>query len=101
MIFKKLLIYLFTCLCIYNLNQGYAQSLNKYQDSIIRKDIAYYIFEDAYLFPLNIQELHFSVIKKDTFFNPSGFHLLYKINNGLVTRLDKSGIPNIKWTKFS
>lgn len=88
--YRKVLFFLFIYLSSHTINLGYAQSLNKYQDSIIRKDIAYYIFEDAYLFPLNMQDFHFSIIKKDTLFNPSGFHLLYKINNGRVTRLDKS-----------
>ncbi len=68
----------------------FSQKLTKQQREIIKKDLKYYIFSDTTGYCYDMGEQNFVVLGMDTFYNPDGFHLLYKLKNGNATRLDKS-----------
>lgn len=67
-----------------------SQKLSLEQRKIISNDLAYYIKTDTSKFTYYMGPMMFVTIGQDTFYNPEGFHLLYKLKSNKAYRLDKS-----------
>lgn len=69
---------------------SYSQKLTPQQRAVISKDLAHYIFSDSANYCYEMGEQNFAISGNDTFYNPDGFHLLYRLKNGNAERMDKS-----------
>lgn len=89
---NKLRIYLIFVFLLLKLSIGVsnAQKLEQNQIDTIRKHLYYFVKNDAYITELNNGFNNFCVLGNDTFFNVSGFHLLYQIKDNKAIRLDRS-----------
>lgn len=87
-------------LLIFNCKNSNSQELSKVQRDRILKDLSYYIFSDTGSLVLNLGEMTFLDNGIDSFYNPFGFHLLYKIKNNNIERLDRSCFHGHNYGRF-
>lgn len=69
---------------------GSAQTLSKKQEAAIRSELENFKSNIEKPIPLNLGRNTFCFIGNDTFYNPVGFHFLFKLQNDSITRLDHS-----------
>ena len=69
---------------------SFSQKLSSIQKKVISNDLAYYIKTDTANFTYHMGPMMFVSIGLDTFYNPEGFHLLYKLKDNKAYRLDRS-----------
>jgi hypothetical protein len=67
-----------------------AQTLSKKQEAAIRSELGNFKNNIEKPIPLNLGRNTFCFIENDTFYNPVGFHFLFKLQNDSITRLDHS-----------
>lgn len=80
---------LFLCIIFFSLESS-SQKLSINQKQTIFKDLSAIIDKDAEGYIYNASLNNFTITKNDTFYNPAGFHFLYRLKNDSAIRLDKS-----------
>ena len=78
-----------------------AQKLNPYQDKYVRDVIAHQFYECANGVNFESGMANFFVIKRDTFFNPIGYHYLFQLKGDSIERIDYSIFHGGNFNRFS
>ena len=93
----KLHFLLFACLNVINL---FAQTLTPKQEKVVREIISQHFYDEGANIQLNVGEESFCFLGKDTFFNPPGYHYIFKLSGDTLVRLDKSKFHGNNFNRY-